>query len=378
MECPVFALRLIAVSLCLAGTVRPDMGAPGPWGRLRYAETFLEPPPELVPADPVASEPDRWVIEQVTPETLAGWFTAHGVNREHAEQLASLSRPGPITQSLAVEPTSDLLLALEPGQRAALYASLGRSGLNPQHRDPLRFPDANLSEWVEGHGLTEETQRLLQRLAYPRSSLWLFSDADFLLRRLPDIGERQALMRVLLRQQVVLANVVLGSEDNMDTLTAYWGIGFRNHDVRPLLEAAQRAGGRMPISVQQLLPAFARERLYRYDAGVDGVFRDCHWSSLNFFNQTPDDRFLEVAFVRETVLTAFARTRQPPRLGDLVLLRDKDQAIVHSGVYVADQLIFTKNGGRYTQPWILMHLDDLRAYYTLDGPLEVLFMRPRD
>ena len=36
---------------------------------------------------------------------------------------------------------------------------------------------------------------------------------------------------------------------------------------------------------------------------------------------------------------------------------------IHSCVYLADDLVFTKNGRSPTQPWVVMKLDDVVAYY---------------
>ena len=36
---------------------------------------------------------------------------------------------------------------------------------------------------------------------------------------------------------------------------------------------------------------------------------------------------------------------------------------MHVAVYVADDIVFTKNGFHYTQPWILMHLKDMLETY---------------
>ena len=40
----------------------------------------------------------------------------------------------------------------------------------------------------------------------------------------------------------------------MPALTRYWGAGGREEDVRPLIEAAARAGGEIGVPVPLLLP----------------------------------------------------------------------------------------------------------------------------
>jgi hypothetical protein len=36
---------------------------------------------------------------------------------------------------------------------------------------------------------------------------------------------------------------------------------------------------------------------------------------------------------------------------------------IHSCVYLADDLVFTKNGRSPTQPWVVMKVDDVVTYY---------------
>ncbi len=36
---------------------------------------------------------------------------------------------------------------------------------------------------------------------------------------------------------------------------------------------------------------------------------------------------------------------------------------IHSAVYIADDILFTKNGSTVVSPWLFMKLDRLVAYY---------------
>jgi hypothetical protein len=66
-------------------------------------------------------------------------------------------------------------------------------------------------------------------------------------------------------------------------------------------------------------------------------------------------------------------------LGDLLLLSARNEAVVHAAVYVADDLVFTKNGESYTQPWILMRMADMidtyNVRYPTGGPLTTVCFR---
>ena len=49
--------------------------------------------------------------------------------------------------------------------------------------------------------------------------------------------------------------------------------------------------------------------------------------------------------------------------GDLIFLLCPDDSPLYAAVYIADDVVFTKNGGNYRQPWILMAWADLVARY---------------
>jgi hypothetical protein len=87
-------------------------------------------------------------------------------------------------------------------------------------------------------------------------------------------------------------------------LVRYWGRGGRERQVRPLLESLAQFRRGQSIDIVHLLPAFARRLLYTYPRPAhDGhdVLRDCHWSSLNFFADQPDDQLLNINVVCQTI-----------------------------------------------------------------------------
>jgi len=64
--------------------------------------------------------------------------------------------------------------------------------------------------------------------------------------------------------------------------------------------------------------------------------------------------------------------------GDLIFLLDGKGAVIHSAVYIADDLVFTKNGINYAQPWILMRIKTLLGVYTCTAEPKVLYYRRKD
>jgi len=44
---------------------------------------------------------------------------------------------------------------------------------------------------------------------------------------------------------------------------------------------------------------------------------------------------------------------------------------------LADDVVFTKNGGDYMQPWVLMKIPDMLAYYNAKEPAQVTVYRSK-
>src|SRR6185503_12699172 len=107
-------------------------------------------------------------------------------------------------------------------------------------------------------------------------------------------------------------------------------------------------------------------RLYTFDATATnstGAGQDCFWTALNFFNETPDPQLVDTAYGLGVLNRDYVETSAPRRFGDLLLLLDEKQRTVHACVYIADEVVFTKNGADELQPWVLMRIPDMLAHY---------------
>lgn len=51
------------------------------------------------------------------------------------------------------------------------------------------------------------------------------------------------------------------------------------------------------------------------------------------------------------------------QLGDVIGLLDAEGDLFHVAVYIADDLVFTKNGTSPVSPWTLMPLQRVKDYY---------------
>jgi len=274
------------------------------------------------------------------------------------------------------------VLSIRPEARAKLYEILAHNPANASIHRPYYIPDGAFDTMFAGTGVSKDTLDLVRRLLYPQGRSMCFSDLGVVIGRIPDEKTKLAFVKALTRQTAVIARLRIRNNTDIDKLLGYWtsGSGARAKDVRPLLEALKRLHEGGSIGIGYLLPPFARERLYTTPVPTKaGDFaEDCHWSTMNFFNDPPDNRFTNTAYTASFIQSNFYQVGVANLYVDVVLvLNDKGNAI-HSAIYIADDIVFTKNGNNFSQPWMLMRLGDLLARYTGDAPPKVLVYRNRN
>ncbi|MFN7141027.1 MAG: hypothetical protein ACK4UN_16980, partial [Limisphaerales bacterium] len=120
------------------------------------------------------------------------------------------------------------------------------------------------------------------------------------------------------------------------------------------------------IDVAHLVPFFARKRIYTYptDTGATARYENCHWTALNFFNDPPDNAFLDADRVEHEFRKNYSKVTGNAQLGDLILFREPNGEVVHSATYIAEDVVFTKNGEGVYQPWLFMKATDVIAVYS--------------
>jgi hypothetical protein len=355
---------------------------PGPWGELQYSRIVIEPPDEFTATDYVARPEPIWFFRGYDEPKLAALWTAAGLPPAEiaALSLSSAIEVGPDYRR--IRPGTTLVVSLSPAARATIYSALSLFPENTSQAEPFRFRADSADEWFENSNLPADTLAQVKRLLYRRGTSLLFSDQDIVLSRINSRGERIELIKTLARKSSLLVKLLVKPESDLDTLSAYWGHGVRRKAIRPFLESLSHRSRGITVDIVHLLPRFARAHVFTYPQTSDhpgDLNHDCHWSSLNFFNDPPDERFADEANVKHTLETEYyVPGSGPPLLGDVLAFERPDGAVIHSCVYVADDIVFTKNGSAAVMPWILMNLPDVLAFYPADVPLKVRAYRRKD
>ncbi|HEY0966758.1 MAG TPA: hypothetical protein VGD88_05175 [Opitutaceae bacterium] len=347
----------------------------GPWGRVIYTRILIEPPEELVGRTQQSSAPLRWSFTGYTPGRLGELWKAAQLP---ASVIAELDNPANRTYAgdrTEIRVPHSVILGLSSEARAAIYDVLATFPENELHVEPFRFRADAVDEWFEDSGVPDSTIKQVKHLLYRRGPAVLFSDLEVVLAQIPSLEERTRLIKTLARKSTLLVRLVIDDQTNIDALADYWGRGLRSKDVRPLLQSLHQKGQAARIDIAHLLPRFARARLYSYPSAAPGEtpleFMDCHWTVMNFFNLEPDPRYQDINVVSTTLLNDYRPVTGRSALGDVLLFARPDGSIVHSCVYIADDIVFTKNGTSAASPWILMNLADVLAIYPSKEPFDI-------
>ena len=352
----------------------------GPWGQLESSRILIEPPEDFVPPFYLTPQPLRWTFTGGTDISLTALWETAGLSPAQRMSLDQPARREVTATGIVLQPDRDLVLGLSPEARAKIYAVLAAFPENPPQFDPFRGGVGAKEDWFDEAALPADVVALTRRMFYRRGDVVLFSDYDLVLPLLSNPADRIRYIKVLARKSALLVQVHVNHGSDVDALAAYWGEGRRSKDVRPLLQSLAQRGDGGTIDIVHLLPPFARALLYTYPVppgrSVD-LKRDCHWTSFNFYNAQPDDRFAHLEFVQQTILNEYYPTSSTPALGDIVMLMRPGERGVHSCVYIADDIVFTKNGPSFSTPWQLARLEKVIEFYSLTEPLEVRRYRRR-
>jgi hypothetical protein len=353
-----------------SATAPSRMASEGPWGRLTKTPIIVSPPLEYVAADWGREEdhPYRWFLPGTTPDVLHAFLASTGLTPEQVTRLEATARRDERIQGFTLEPDLTMLRSLDPQVRGRIYLQLARSPLNADQGNAFRFFGASPDEWLSHSLMAPATRQLVEPLIYRDGDIMYFADAAIVRAEIPDGDQRQKLAKALLRQPTMLVRLSVRDAAQVPALAQYWGRGGRATDVRPLLESVAGASQGGEIDIVHLLPAFARNRLYRYPRLTTGdldkpALANCLWTSLNFFRPEPEDRFLDVNTAIASLRQDYHIVESNYQLGDVIALLDGEGDLFHVVVYLADDLVFTKNGTSPVSPWTIMPLQRVKDYY---------------
>jgi hypothetical protein len=354
--------------------------SPGPWGRLEIVPILISPSAELIESLSFTTELQPWRFPGLDLPQVAELLKQCGVA---ANDSATLLADGTWDSSLGVRllPRASILRRLPESARAALYQWLAQHDPQSLQADTFLFCGRSLEEWFRDSPVDPRTIDLMRPYVYRQGPLLVFADLPSVAAELPGRGELIELAKVLARERTMLVKLHVRAGDDIDELVAYWGRGRRQKDIRPILESLAHFRRGQYVDVVHVLPPLARRLLFTFPT-PEALSRvgqyDCLWTAFNFFSGGLPDQPLDPLVARQTLDREWAPLAGQPLLGDLAVFQDAGGNTFHVAVYVADDLLFSKNGLGPVRPWVLAQVEHLRSFYGRDENLTVRYFRRHD
>jgi hypothetical protein len=355
----------------------------GRWGHLTKRPIVISPPVEYVPRNWGPREPTLWHVPVATHDELTALLASTGMRVEDVGRLRATARPHGRAGGFVLRPGAEFVRGLAPDVRARLYAHLAGSDLNVDQQTAFRFFGRSPAAWLGG-AVSPQTLSRVEPFIYQHGDFLYFADAETVRAELEDQEELQRLAKALYRQATLLVTLRIEDPRDVPAIAEYWGRGGRRTDVRPLLESIAGGDSSRSIDISHLLPTLAREHLYRYPRVSIADYEkpllaNCLWTALNFFNPQPDDRLLDVQVALEHLKRDYYIVHDEHQLGDVVAFTDRAGHLFHAAVYLADGLVFGKNGATPMAPWSILPLERIKGHYVEDSDnWQVTFHRRHD
>ena len=356
-----------------------QLAKPGPWGELEFFTTYLEVPLDLLKANLTSSLALDWNFVGVPEADVEKLFRSLELPEPIRVELLDTGKWRGDGSIVTVTPSPKTLETLPPAARAAIYTVLGRFSENRFHAEPTLVPGGDVDTWLRNATLRPEIVETIKKTLFRRGQSTLFADRALVLRMAESDAERLAIRKALSRTATLVGKVRLGPETNAAKLAEYWSAGQRSKDAEPFLESMLTTDGVDQIDLVHLLPANVRRLLYTFpneSHGRSGYYPDCHWTSLNFFNYEPLERLAEPPLATAYTLENYVEVPKADQLGDILFFMDRKTGnTFHSCVFIADDIVFTKNGRSRYSPWLLMRLGELRELYGIYQQTDVVAYR---
>ncbi len=351
---------------------------PGPWGDIEYHYIYLEASEHVVSRFKLPGSQPIWAFPGATVEVLAELFERAHVPADWSDLWLQaphlIETPGCLNILVPIPH----LEALMPEQRALIYAELAKHEVNEYHRDPVFITSGSAQEFLQHAEISGEDARWFARMCYRRGNVLCFSDVRAFIARARTATDALRVMKLCTRTRAIVARLRLTEQTDLDAVMAYWADDERRKDMKTMLLSV--ASQRLSIDLAHVLSPLARKLLNSYppfELAVKGRMPDCHWSSLNFFNYEPRDYYLDTRLAASHVMENFEAVDGPYRYGDKLLFMNEEMGCFHSCVYIAGDIVFSKNGDNAANPWILISLGDLKQIYLSRGAGRVQGYRRR-
>jgi len=369
LACPLVTAQTPSNDASTPSTLTPQKSS-GPWGTLTKIPIFLEAPDSSVNTYPLPSTTTRWSLPVTDAPNLPTLFASLGLPNRLVDLLTQTPLQLREGNWLHLFPPAEEVANLDPEVRSRLYLHLSNYEVNEYHRDPVYILTPTVEEWYRSSDLNPNLIAAIAKLAYRRGDTWTFSDLPYVLNLAASEPEARRLFQSFTRTRSYLVKLVVSPDTDTESVRSYWSIGgksFRLKALGPLLNSIKETQQTVELDISHIIPALPRKLIYNYQSpsfATKGIFPDCHWTSLNFFNYEPHEYLLNSKLATSKVIDDYLPVEPPYAYGDILFYLGKDDGnAFHSCLFLADDLVFTKNGRNQLSPWIISTLKDVSSIY---------------
>jgi len=334
----------------------------GPWGRLIVRELHIEPPDRYAELISCFDLP-VWVFRNTSKEQLTAFIRELGMDGGMEQRLLGYMVCDKNQGLCSISPDLETLLELPKHIRTRLYSWLGQFQDNPYIMLPLLRAKDDIDEWLKSPKISSSTSKLIEKVLWERPGFYLLSDFEAVCSSVPSAAEQRRLTRLLHSSPALLVSLQIDKNSDIDAMVKWWDRGQRNKALRSLMESLQQSKGGGEIDVVHFLPQLPRKLAFTYSEPGDESF-NCHWTSLNFFNSVPDIRLRDPINSKKHIDKNYEDVTGTARMfGDMIVFLDDEGVPSHTAIYIAGDILFTKNGSTFKEPWKLMSLKEVSEIY---------------
>jgi hypothetical protein len=347
---------------------------PGPWGNLEYYYVQIEMPERLLDLVQRPDPQPRWNFPGATEASLRMLFEKAGLPEALTKFLLDPENMAVSDSIVSVFPPMPDLLALTREQRTVIYGELAKTEANVFHHNPTYITNGDPDAWFARSGLRPELLEAIKKLTYMRGEVLCFCDLGVLFAMVKSDREARDVVRAASRTSSMVLQLDMKTKNNLAQVAEYWAACRRNSEAKGAVSTAAHTEGITDLDCIHLLPPLPRRYLHNYyldELSIFGGMPDCHWSSLNFFNLTPIDYARDPRLVKLHVEEDYEPVEAPYQFGDVLMFLSPSGEQIHSCVYVADDIVYTKNGRTVSTPWTLNKISDLRRLYSYEHSFKV-------
>lgn len=345
----------------------------GAWGSLVLKPFIIQPTQKFIIEQTNYEDFDQrfksskeWIFNVAELKDVELLFKIAGMSKTIRAELLSYTKPLEQGLGFVTTPPDKLLWSFTSEMRGKLYPLIGKYNENTMYSEPVSFNSENPEEWFYKSDLSPELIKKLKALVYLKNGICYISDLHLIMPLLAGDNSWLSLLQTIYRTRSMEAYLEIKEGQDIDNMVSYWGNLGRIEDVKPILERISKKTGGGRINIRELLPAIPKGRLNTFSSinEYETDFKDCHWTTINFFNRDVEERYYNLPNLY-TFINKISKPQKYSKLmfGDIISIFNEKDELVHSCTYIADNLVITKNGMGNLKPFVLSYLDKTASLY---------------